>query len=76
MKQKVEAIFDLRKAAEEHARAEVAVEQRDTPDRRDALLEARIALEDSTQEAIEACEHCGQAHANRNGCAEVRSIRR
>jgi len=62
MKEKLEAIFDLREAAENHARAQVALELHDTPGRRDALLEARLHLEETTQEAVESCEHCGQPH--------------
>jgi len=71
MKEKVEAIFDLREAAEEHARAEIAHEQKPTPERKAELLDARLALEESTQDAIEACEYCGRPHGNGNGCKVV-----
>jgi hypothetical protein len=60
--EKVEAIYDLRAAAEHKVRAEIAVEKSPTPERRDALLEATLRLEDRTQTAIEACHYCGRSH--------------
>jgi hypothetical protein len=68
MKQKVEAIFDLRAAAEAHARAEVAVEQAPTPAKKDKLLDAKVALGEATQDAIEACEHCSLPHGKNDSC--------
>lgn len=68
MKPKVEAIFDLRAAAEAHARAEVAVEQAPTPAKKDQLLDAKVALGEATQDAIEACEHCSLPHAKNDPC--------
>ncbi len=68
MKEKVEAIFDLRAAAEEHARASVALEERPTPSRSDALLDARLKLEEATQDAIEACQACDRPHAKSAAC--------
>ncbi len=68
MKAKVEAIFELREAAEAHARAEVAVEQAPTPGKKDDLHDAKMALEEATQDAIDACEHCALPHAKSEPC--------
>ncbi len=68
MKPKVEAIFDLRAAAEAHARAEVAVERAPTPAKKDELLDAKLTLEEATQDAIDACEHCALPHAKGEPC--------
>jgi len=69
MKDKVEAIYDVREAAELHARAEVAVEKSPSPAKKDELLDAKLALEEATQDAIEACEHCALPHAPQTPCA-------
>jgi hypothetical protein len=71
MKQKVEAIFDLREAAEAHALARLAVDQFPTPSRKDDLLEAKLTLEEATQDAIDACEHCALPHAKDAPCSVV-----
>lgn len=63
-KSKVEAIYDLRDAAETKAHAEIALEQEPTPENRDQLLEAQMDLESKTQDAIEVCHDCGHAHAS------------
>ena len=68
MKPKVEAIFELREAAEAHARADVALEQTPSPVKKDRLLDAKLALEEATQDAIEACEHCALPHAKGEAC--------
>jgi hypothetical protein len=60
---KIEAVYDLRAAAETKVRAEVALEQQPSPDRRAALLDASLELEARTQDAIEVCHECGQEHA-------------
>lgn len=59
---KVEAVYQLREAAEAHGRAEAEVDLERSPENVDALLEAKELLEVKTVEAIEACEHCAQAH--------------
>lgn len=61
---KVSAIYELREAAEEKARAEAALEQAPSPEARDALLDAHLYLEEKTQEALEACHECGHVHAD------------
>jgi hypothetical protein len=61
-KSKLDAIYDLRAAVAEKTRAEVAVEHASTPERRDALLQATIKVEDRTQTAIELCHYCGRRH--------------
>ncbi len=60
---KVQAIYELRKAAEHKAFAEVAVDREGTPEARDALLDATLQLEAKTQDAIEVCHFCGRPHA-------------
>lgn len=61
---KVEAVYQLREAAEAHGRAEAEVDLLRTPENVDALLEAKELLEVKTVEAIEACEACAQAHCD------------
>lgn len=60
---KVRAIYSLRDAAEEKAVAEVALQNDPSDKRREELLDAQLALESKTQDAIEACHECGAAHA-------------
>jgi hypothetical protein len=64
MKDKVDAIYDLRDAAEEHglAIADLKADPQ-SADAKDAVLEARSKLEAATVDAIESCHHCGKAHA-------------
>ena len=71
MKQKVEAIYDLREAAEAHALARLAVDQFPSPSRKDELLEAKLNLEEATQDAIESCEHCSLSHAKSTPCSVI-----
>jgi hypothetical protein len=71
MKQKVEAIFDLREAAEAHALARLAVDQAPSPARKDALLDAKLTLEEATQDAIDACEYCSLPHAKNSPCSDA-----
>ena len=61
-KNKVQAVYELREAAEEHGRAEAQIDLDRTPENVDRLLEAKERLELKTVEAIQACEHCGEAH--------------
>lgn len=61
---KVEAVYQLREAAEAHGRAEALLETERSAETVDALLEAKEKLEEKTVEAIEACEHCAQAHCD------------
>ena len=63
MKNKVDAIFELREAAEEHGRASAQLD--DTPDSKEArfaVFDTRAKLEAATVEAMESCHHCGGAH--------------
>ena len=62
-KNKVEAIYELRNAVEEKVGAKHALEREDTPEGREALLDATLKVEAKTQDAIEVCIHCGRAHA-------------
>ena len=62
-KNKVDAIFELRRAAEEKGRIEKALDDEPTPQKRDALLEAQVALEQKTLRALDACHECGHEHA-------------
>jgi hypothetical protein len=63
MKDKVDAIYELREAAEEHGRASADLDKKpDSPEARDAVLEARAKLEEATVDAIESCHYCGEPH--------------
>lgn len=62
-KKKVDAIYELREAAEEKGRAEEALGQKPSPEKRDALLDAAMTLEEKTVTALEACHDCGHEHA-------------
>jgi hypothetical protein len=59
---KIEAIYELREAAETKARLEMAVERDASPAAREALLDATLEVEARTQDAIEVCHECGHAH--------------
>ena len=64
MKDKVEAVYALREAAEAHGRAEAALDAHDSPHNRDVVLEKKVELEACTAEAIESCQFCGRTHAD------------
>ena len=61
-KKKIDAIYDLRDAAERKARVQQAVEEQPTKQRKDELLDAKLELERKTVEAIDACHECGHVH--------------
>ncbi|HEV3091578.1 MAG TPA: hypothetical protein VGX91_09100 [Candidatus Cybelea sp.] len=61
-RKKIDAIYELRRAAEEKALAEKALEENPGPKRRDQLLEAQMTLEAKTHDAIDVCHECGHAH--------------
>ncbi len=61
---KVQAVYELREAAEEHGRAEAQIDLDRSPENIDRLLEAKEHLELKTVEAIESCEHCGENHCD------------
>jgi len=60
---KIEAIYDLREAVENKVHAEKALEVQPSPEKRDALLDAQLTVEEKTQDAIEACMECGSCHS-------------
>lgn len=62
-KTKIDAIYKLRDAAEQKAHAERDLQERATPEARDALLEAQMELEKTTYDAIKVCHECGHEHA-------------
>ena len=62
MYDKVGAVYALRAAAEEHGRVEAVVGNMPQGEQLDLLLDTRMRLEELTQAAIEACEHCGLPH--------------
>ena len=62
-KRKIDAIYDLRRAAEEKARAEHAAAAFPSPEQRTRLLDAQLELEAKTLEAIDVCHECGREHA-------------
>ena len=74
MNDKVGAIYAVREAAEEHARAAIRVEVEGTPESRDELLDARMKLENTTHDAIVACHECGNSHPRGASCDLVRRI--
>ncbi|HEV3195422.1 MAG TPA: hypothetical protein VGZ06_04740 [Candidatus Cybelea sp.] len=59
---KIDAIYEVRAAAEKKALAEKALEDDPGMEKRDQLLEARLTLEEKTIAAIEVCHECGHAH--------------
>ena len=63
-KNKVQAVYELREAAEEHGRAEAQIDRDRSPGNIDRLLDAKERLEVKTVEAIQACEHCGESHCD------------
>ena len=68
---KIDAIYAVREAAERKAVLEVSLSAHPSPDARDALLAAQLSLEARTQDAIEACHHCGRRHADDEPHAEA-----
>ncbi len=60
--EKIDAIYEVRAAAEKKALAEKALDEDPGVEKRDQLLEARLTLEEKTIAAIEVCHDCGQAH--------------
>lgn len=63
-KNKVDAVYELREAAEEHGKAEAMIDSDRSPENIGRLLDAKERLEVKTVEAIEACEHCGEEHCD------------
>ncbi len=61
-REKIEAIYELRDAAEKKALAEKAVDENPTSQNRDHLLDRQIELEEKTMTAIERCHECGHPH--------------
>jgi hypothetical protein len=61
-KKKIDAIFELRAAAEEKALAERAVTDDPSPQNRDKLLDRQLELENKTVRAIDVCHECGHEH--------------
>ncbi|MBV9718472.1 MAG: hypothetical protein JOZ77_04085 [Candidatus Eremiobacteraeota bacterium] len=61
-KQKIDAIYELREAAEEKALAAKSVDENPTPAKRDQLLKTQLALEEKTMAAISVCHECAQQH--------------
>jgi hypothetical protein len=61
-KDKIDAIYDLREAAEAKALAEKEAAEHPSPENRDELLDKRLTLEDKTVAAIAVCHECGQEH--------------
>lgn len=62
-KEKIDAIYKVRDAAEQKAHAERDLEETPTAEARDALLDAQMELEKTTYQAITACHECGHEHA-------------
>ena len=63
-KNKIDAVYELRAAAEEHGRAEKMIETDRSPENIDRLVDAKEVMEIKTIEAIEACHECGEYHCS------------
>lgn len=63
-KNKVEAIYELRTAAEEKALAEQDFHLEPSSGNRAAFLEAQMTLEEKTVTAIDVCHECGHEHSD------------
>ena len=61
-KEKIDAIFELREAAEKKALAEKALSEEPKAEKRDELLDAQLVLAEKTMAAIEVCHDCGHPH--------------
>lgn len=61
-KKKIEAIFEVREAAERKAIAEKELSENPGAEKRDRLLDAQLKLEEKTLAAIEECHECGHSH--------------
>ena len=61
---KIETIYAVREAAERKALLEASMGAQPSAAARDALLAAQLTLEARTQDAIEACHHCGRTHTD------------
>jgi hypothetical protein len=57
-KQKLDAIYELRRAVAEKTLCELAVDRDPSAANRDALLRAMLRVEDLTQTVIELCHSC------------------
>jgi|GEM_PF-2515978 len=66
-KEKVDAVFELREAAQELGRQQEKLERDGSPEQRDAVLDARLEVEGKTAEAVEACAYCGREHCDDEG---------
>lgn len=62
-KKKIEAIYEVREAAEKKALAEKELSEKPGAEKRDQLLDAQLKLEEKTLAAIELCHECGHSHA-------------
>ena len=61
-KEKIDAIYELREAAEKKALDEKALSEEPSARNRDKLLASRLDLEHKTMTAIEVCHDCGHEH--------------
>ena len=61
---KLEAIYELREAAQEYGRVLDQIGEREDADSRDQRIAAMERVEESTARAIEACEYCGRPHTD------------
>lgn len=59
---KMDAIYELRLAAERKALAEKALSEKPSHENRYKLLDKMLDLEAKTATAIEECHECGHAH--------------
>lgn len=76
MEEKLAAIYELREAADRHARIDMAVGSKPKGRDRDRLLDARVELEQTTQRALESCLYCGRQHTDDEPDCEPPSSRK
>jgi hypothetical protein len=65
---KIDVIYELRESVEAKVRLEQAAQESPSPGARAALLDAQLAVEEKTQEAIELCHQCGHEHGPSEAC--------
>ncbi len=61
-KRKIDAIYELREAAEQKGRRENILADHPSQDHRDQLLDSLLEVEEKTDKAISACHECGHEH--------------
>ena len=61
---KIDAIYELREAAEKKGHDERVLADEPTPEHRDQLLDSMLELEHKTVKALTACHECGHEYGS------------